>query len=238
MLSPDEVDGAGRLVRCEACGTAWLARHFGDETFGRRESHPRPAVRRQEPLIIEGEVVARRSAPAERPAPPRAVPPVEREAPSRPAAPPRAEVPQPGYRAPTNRRLAMVGATLCAGVALALAVPILTSLPGVAGLFADRGLSFRDISSSTMRRGVSDTIIVSAEIVNDGRRAADLPPVRITLTNDDGRAVYSWVVVPSVHSLGAGRSVQFRSALADPVPGARHAVLAFAGPEPQVVGMR
>ncbi len=209
LLSASEVGKVGRLVRCPACKTTWLARHFADDSYGGRKSPvPEPMVRR-EPVIIDAEVI----------------PPV------------RFTTASPGATgiaaaaALASRYRVAVGATalILMLVAVILLTPALSPLPRLSAMLSGmEGVALQGVSSRTVKLRGTDAILVEGEIVNRTGREMDVPAVRIAL-KQDGSEVYSWLLEPTVLRVAAGDKVGFRSAMASPRPGATQVALSLAG---------
>jgi hypothetical protein len=90
-----------------------------------------------------------------------------------------------------------------------------------------RGLAFRDV------RTVRDTVegkpvlVVEGEIEGVARRAADIPPLRFTVRDGSGTAIYAWNTTLEQTSLAAGGTTRFRARLAEPPVEARHVEVRF-----------
>ncbi len=221
LLSASEVSGAGRLVRCPACQTTWLARHFADDSYGGSGDRPRePAIRRQ-PRIIEGEII----------------PSVRFAAASSATA---SWAGAAATRSWTSRNGFAAGATVLVAmlVAVVLLTPAVSALPRLTGLFlADNGVVLEGVSSKTVKLRGTDAILVEGEIVNRSNREMEVPAVRIAL-KEEGSEVYTWMMEPTVLRLAAGQTVGFRSAMASPRPGAGQIALSLAERRQTGVGMR
>jgi predicted Zn finger-like uncharacterized protein len=209
-LADEEIGAAGRMVRCAACGTRWLARVLEEDPYARI-----PIVRRMTEADAAGEAlvidhVGKGFAP--RP---------------KPVAPP----PKAG-RSPRRwpKILAAVAGAVVAGVILR--GPIMAALPHARGLPAEVAmLEFKDVKSETVQLRGSDALLVEGTLVNRGASAVSLPAIRITLRSSAGDAVTSWLVEPAVDGLAPGASVGFRSALAAPPPDAARVTLNLAARE-------
>lgn len=226
-LSAADVGAEGRMARCESCGTAWLARHFPDDVLSRGKR----ALPRQT-LIIEGEIVRPRDRSAWATS--------GRQPPTVRGVLPR-EIPKPlvsGHARRKDRRLA--AAIVAGGVILVAVVttPILTALPGLAGLFADEPLAFAGVKSTFLRTHDQDAIVVEGELVNTTHHAVEVPAIRISLRDARSEEVFSWVVNPATAEVDAGAAIGFRSALASPAPGGDHVALSLAPRTGVAVGMR
>ena len=201
-LSETEIGAGGLMVRCEACGTRWLARRFADDPYRNPALQLQPLVPRRrrgvDALIIEHIPTSfakiaphRREAPAARPV------------------------------TAGRRGLKTFGAILGAiAVVMIFHAPIVAALPGLAsvqGLAGDVGqLKFQNVRSETVQLNGNSTLFVEGEILNTSAGEVRLPAVRVTLKSPDGRQVTSWLVEPSAAALAPGDTIGFRSALASP----------------------
>jgi hypothetical protein len=196
------------MIRCQRCGTNWLARQIAGDVYRAPPVIPRKPSPRRDPLIIEGELVltARpRSGPAKRYEAPPAV--IRRKAPPW----------------PLQRSLVVLVVGLVLIGAISATAPIVAALPGFSGIFAKAGgIAIERLHSKTIRGRSGDAILVEGELVNRAAETAPVPAIRISLRTSGADEVYSWAVEPAVASLAGGASVGFRSVLANPVPGAVH----------------
>jgi len=199
-----KVGPTGRLMRCERCGTTWLAREHPDDPYRRGRARALPP-----PTDVSDAIVIEHVGAAQAPKPP----------PWRPT---------PAKPAETGSfdlgRWQPLGAAFGGLLAFALlCVPLVGGLPQVAGagrLPADADqLAFQNVRSETIEHGGASALVVEGEIVNLSGRNVSLPAVRVSLRSADGAEVRSWLVEPSTGGLAGGGSVGFRSAvLASPVP--------------------
>jgi hypothetical protein len=117
-----------------------------------------------------------------------------------------------------DRRLKALG--IIFGVVAAFVVlraPIVAALPQATGLPTGVGLlEFQRVRSETVRLGTVNTLYIQGEVVNHSPQHVALPAVEITLRSPSGDAITSWQVELATDSLGAGRSIGFRSALTAP----------------------
>jgi predicted Zn finger-like uncharacterized protein len=205
-VAAGELGAAGRMIRCQRCGTNWLARQIAGDVYRTPPVIARKPSPRRDPLIIEGELVLT--------ARPRFGPTKRYEAP--PAVARRQAPPWPLQR---GLVVLVVGLVLIA--AISVTAPIVAALPGFSGIFARATrVAIEGLHSKAIRSG--EAILVEGELVNRSEETAAVPAVRISLRTSGADEVYSWVVEPAVMSLAAGASVGFRSVLANPVPGAVH----------------
>lgn len=211
VVSAREIGASGRLMTCSGCGTNWLARHCEGTFYGPEKMLAPPPLTARDPLIIEGEVVASpRTRPPPRPSPTRSVSP----------SPPRAKA---GRYA--------ISAAVALLIAVFLLVPAVSALPLFGGMFGDEGVTLRGITTKTIELRGTEAIFIEGEIVNGTDREVAVPAVRISL-HSGGDEVYSWLIEPSVLRVPAGGIVGFRSARANPAPGADDIALSLSARRP------
>jgi hypothetical protein len=203
------------MVRCDMCGTRWLARRFDDDPYAR------PALQRVLPASLRDvadAVVIEHIGPGFKRLPP----------------PHRREQPASVGRAPRDRRTFKIAGTIL-GALVAIVLfrsPIVAAFPVLNGLPAEvADLEFQKVRSETVHLGGLSTLFVEGEIANRSGNDVVLPAIRITLRSPAGGAVTSWLVEPSVTGLAAGRSIGFRSALASPPDDATQVTLNLAARE-------
>jgi predicted Zn finger-like uncharacterized protein len=207
---------SGRKVRCAKCGHVWF------------QEPPQP-----EPAEIEI---------APEPAPEPAQP--------APQAEPADAAPEQAYEElpPAIQRLPLDKIALGAGwVGLAAAVLVIgwsavsyrqdiatlwpqsSSLYSALGLKVNaRGIAFSDVSRRYETEDDQVVLAVSGDIVNVSRRELPVPPVQVTLTGTDARALYHWNFTPDATTLKPGAHVHFLTRLSNPPGAARHLQLQFA----------
>jgi hypothetical protein len=198
------------MVRCEQCGTQWLARNFAGDPFGRNGFSPTASRRAAEDAVIVEHI-----APAFRR---RAAEAAARTAAWRPLIDPT-----------LVKRLALIFSTFL--VLLALRAPLVAALPNLpGGLPADtENLQFAQVRSQTVELHGNSTLFVEGMIVNKSAADVALPAIRVTLRSADGAPMRSWLVEPAVAGLAPGRSIGFRSAVASPPVDATQVTLDLAG---------
>jgi predicted Zn finger-like uncharacterized protein len=115
-------------------------------------------------------------------------------------------------------------------------VPIVERYPDLAGLYEAIGLGvnvvgldFSDLATLKQLSGGNDVLTVSAQIVGRADRPVAVPPVVVSLLDEDGRAVYEWSVAPRVRDLMAGERATFDTRLSLPPSEAVRVRLSFAG---------
>ena len=168
-----------------------------------------PPLTARDPLIIEGEVVACRERPPPRPSPTRFPSRGRRRGAGRYAI-------SAGCR-PSHRRFPLV--------------PAVSALPLFGGIFGDEGVTLRGITTRTIGSAVPKSIFIEGEIVNGYGPRGAVPAVRVSL-HSGGDEVYSWLIEPSVLRVPAGGIVGFRSARANPAPGADDIALSLSARRP------
>jgi predicted Zn finger-like uncharacterized protein len=204
------VGPGGRMMRCEACGTRWLARVLEADPYERRPLQALAAADVvSEALVIEHVGSGFPRAPSPR----RLVPPSVKR-------------PARDWR-PLKVVVAVLGAVFAV---ILLRSPIMAALPGALPEKVAL-LEFQSVHSETVPIGGSSTLIVEGTIINRSDSDVDLPAIRVTLRSPAGATVSSWLVEPSVTGLAPGRSIGFRSALAEPPPGATQVTLDLAARE-------
>ena len=220
------VGSTGRMARCRACGTTWLARVIDEDPYQRK---PPATVERSDvadAIVIEHIGAGFKTEPKAQPR-------------KRPRLRPRASARPPIAGRRGALKIAGAGLALVVAVAV-LRIPFVAALPGLAGggLPQDAAqLEFQKVRSETVERRGLSTLFVEGEIVNRSDRDIALPAVRISLRSPDGVEVQSWLMEPSVDGLAAGRSIGFRSALASPPAVATQVTLKLAAREGHTIGL-
>jgi len=87
-----------------------------------------------------------------------------------------------------------------------------------------RGLVFANVMTVKEAQDGVQMLIVEGTIINDAKRAVEVPRLRFSIHNEKGHEIYSWTVLPDKTVLITGESLQFRSRLASP-PRESHQVL-------------
>ena len=217
------VGATGRMARCRACGTTWLARVIDEDPYERRALAAAGAGDVSEAVVIE-HIGAGFKPEAPRPHP-------------RPSARPRLAA----LVASDGGALKILAAGLAVVLAVAvLRIPFVAALPNLAppALPQDADqLEFQKVHSETVERQGAKALYVEGEIVNRSDRDIALPAVRISLRSPDGAEVQSWLMEPSIEGLAAGHSIGFRSAVASPSPVATQVTLKLAAREGHTIGL-
>ena len=86
-----------------------------------------------------------------------------------------------------------------------------------------RGLSFRNVRSSSEMHDGMPVLVVEGDIVNVTKTAVDVPRMRFAVRNDSGLEVYAWTAQPAQPTIATGQALPFRTRLASP-PGDTHDV--------------
>jgi hypothetical protein len=146
-----------------------------------------------------------------------------------------------------RKQLAVAGiagtATLCALGALAIALrePVVSVLPGVAGVYAavglapdpiGDGLEIRDVASTRERQGGEDVLTVRGIVTNVAGSVQALPPLRVSLWNASDEEVQFVTVSHGSGRLAPGERVDFEARILEPKPEARILRVGFTQPQP------
>jgi predicted Zn finger-like uncharacterized protein len=109
------------------------------------------------------------------------------------------------------------------GGALVLRDNLVRGVPDLAGLYSAvgininvLGLEFRDVNTLKFLRDGVVVMQISAMLENISSTQVPVPPVLVSLDDDQGRTLYSWRVTPSVSFMGKGEWVTFSTELAAP----------------------
>lgn len=193
-------------MRCRDCGTRWVARPYEGILPVSASADVSDAV-----VLDDATPVARREIAI---LSPRLVPGLA-----------------PGYRSGhigSRMKAAIVAVGALAAVGT-LWSPIVSALPEVARpAIGAEALEFRKVRSETVRQGGVRTLFVEGEIVNVSGGHVGVPAVVVTMLAENGAAIGSWQIELASGSLGAGRSLGFRSALAAPPEAAAQVTLSLA----------
>jgi len=111
---------------------------------------------------------------------------------------------------------------------------IVRLVPDLAGLYAAVGLrvnvvglEFSDISTVMSRRGDSQVVSVTAKIRAVAARRVAVPPVVVSLLDEQDTLLYQWSVIPRVADVQPGEAIEFAAELPSPPPGATQVKLGF-----------
>lgn len=234
---PSETLGArGRAVSCAHCGGTWRAKPIApddaetmfdadaeaelDAAFTEEERRQRPDVSGSNAKPLDGEA-AGPPQPATNGGRPRAIGDVQRKFLVRQAALRRS---LPLAKA---KRLIRVVA-LCALFALiaggiVFRTQVVRAFPDLAGAYQALGLGvnvvgleFRDVRTLVSLRDGAPVLRVDGEIQNVTARQVVVPPVRVTLLDGAGDALYEWSTVTEVRELLSGEVLEFTTQLVSP----------------------
>ena len=96
-------------------------------------------------------------------------------------------------------------------------------LPQTASLYAAiglpvnlRGLIFADVTTERETRDGVEVLLIQGTIVNDAKRAVEVPRLRFSVRYPSGYEVYSWTALPTRNVLLPGETLPFSSRLASP----------------------
>jgi hypothetical protein len=96
-------------------------------------------------------------------------------------------------------------------------------LPQTASLYAAiglpvnlRGLVFANVTTERETNDGVEVLVVQGTIVNNFKRAVEVPRLRFSVRYQGGYEVYSWTALPSRNVLLPGESLPFSSRLASP----------------------
>jgi hypothetical protein len=93
------------------------------------------------------------------------------------------------------------------------------------------GIEFDGVSYRRETDNGQSVLVVTGKLVNVSNRELPVPPVRITLTDDEQHELYHWNFRPPKPTLKPGESLAFLTRLTGPPPSARHFQLHFASQE-------
>jgi len=207
----------GRKVRCTKCGYVW------------HQLSPDPET---EPLLVSPTGSAALTA---TPAPSQAE---TAETVSMSAGPPRVRRRSWAERFGLLTGWAALVAMLCliGSAGFRFRQEIATLWPQSSSMFATfgvpvnaHGIAINDWSYRRETENGQPVMVVTGRLVNTSAHELPLPPVRVTLTDDDQRELYHWTFNPPLPTLRPGQSIGFSTRLTSPPLGARHLQLRFAG---------
>jgi hypothetical protein len=111
---------------------------------------------------------------------------------------------------------------------------IVRLLPQTASFYASIGLPvnlrdvvFQDIATTMEQHEGVPILVVEGNIVNDARKAVDVPRIKFAVRNASNQEIYSWTAVPPRGNLAPGEAVAFHSRLASPPPESRDVLVRF-----------
>ncbi|ODT71024.1 MAG: hypothetical protein ABS75_09830 [Pelagibacterium sp. SCN 63-23] len=125
---------------------------------------------------------------------------------------------------------ALLGGAYFARVSIVERYPDLAGLYEAVGLGVNVvGLDFTNLETLKTFSSGNDVLMVSAQIVGRNLVPIRVPPVVISLLDDEGQAVYEWSVMPRVSDLMVGERATFDTRLSLPPSEAVRVRLSFAG---------
>ena len=92
------------------------------------------------------------------------------------------------------------------------------------------GIELDDVNYRRVAENGQSVLSISGTLVNNSAREQRIPPVRITLTDDDQRELYNWSYRPPQPTLRPGERLKFLTRLAG-APSTRHLQLHLASEE-------
>lgn len=135
------------------------------------------------------------------------------------------------------RALRITAVVLLAGVlvgGVVLRTEIVRQLPQMAQLYAAVGLpvnvvglEFGPVKTLTSRRDGQPVLHVSGTIRNSAGRRVIIPPLVVTLLDEDGRYLYQWSMSTAVSDIEPGEAIEFATELKQPPDGAKQVRLRF-----------
>jgi len=237
-VSAESLGPAGRTVRCAKCSTAWFAdADSADDSLSEANGGTLAFTERE-----EGTPVAN---PADRIA--QVVANLKVDEPTVPdTAKPRLRIggtPVAKKRL-TPLRLAAVAAGLFLAALLLGRASVVRLFPETAALYAAvgldvnvRGLAFRDVDAVERVEAGVPILLVSGKIENVTGGVIDVPRLRLSVRNMEGRELYVWTVVPRRTRLVAGDILPFQAQLASPPAESRDISVRFLARHDAVTGI-
>lgn len=118
--------------------------------------------------------------------------------------------------------------------------PIVSAIPGTAGLYRGvgllgdelgAGLEIRDVRSARQRDGANEVLTIEGIVANVTDRPLDLPMVRVSLSDADGEELQFVTVPPELPALPPGETVSFEARISNPSAVVRRVKVKFAPPD-------
>lgn len=142
-------------------------------------------------------------------------------------------LPQARLRRGFRMAMAVMLMTLIGG-GIYLREPIVRSLPDLAGVYAAIGLpvnvtgiEFQDAETLRSQRNGVEVLGITANLVNVKGTQVPVPPVLVSLLNDEGATIFEWSVVPQAQMMQAGDWAEFSTQLTAPPEDAARLRLTF-----------
>jgi len=93
-----------------------------------------------------------------------------------------------------------------------------------------RGIEISDKNARFETENGQSVLLISGDLVNITSHELTVPPIRVSLSDDDRHELYHWSFASAVPTLGPGKRVTFQTRLPSPPLAARHIELRFAEP--------
>lgn len=127
----------------------------------------------------------------------------------------------------------LLGVTIVGG--LMFRTDIVRLLPDMAGVYSAiglpvnvNGLEFTGVETlRSMQNGV-DVMLVTGRVHNISGKQAGVPPIVVSILDEQGNSVYSWSVMPLARVLGPNEKIEFEARLNSAPAGAQAIRLGFA----------
>ncbi|MCR6672254.1 zinc-ribbon domain-containing protein [Devosia ginsengisoli] len=249
QVTYEAIGSAGRKVQCAHCRRDWQQQPLEKEEEATPEQKQAFAVMEEDGLdeVMSAEERAVAAEVAQRLE-------LERQAEALSAAKADAAILRRRQRAFTRRQTAMaadlplarlrrtlrIAGFVLLGAILLTAyfgrVQVVERFPAMAGVYGAVGLGvnvvgldFSNVSSLRTLRDGKEVLVVSAQIVGKLPEPVTVPPVVVTLVDEQGNGIYEWSVTPSVRDLMAGERATFDTQLTLPPGEAARVRLSFAG---------
>lgn len=101
-----------------------------------------------------------------------------------------------------------------------------------------RTLSFEAVELKNEQHDGAPVLAVQGNIVNESRRAVEVPRLKFAVRNVSGQEIYSWTAMPPRIVLPAREAVGFRSRLASPPPEGHDVLVRFLNRHDVITGVR
>lgn len=244
-LTPDSLGEAGRAVRCVNCHTVWHELPHAPTATVEPEAIDPTRIRPPLNDVIDiGAVQAGSSGSLEFLAEDDDLRETRSDLLADATTPPPISTPTSRFESPQfptpnfewfggrRRRLELsryaMPATICALILVFVCLiagrqQVVRFLPQTASLYAQlgmpvnlRGLAFANVKTTRDMQDGIPTIIVEGEIVATTGRHAEVPRLRLAVTDSNGKEIYAWTARPSRSLLPPGETLPFRAQLASP----------------------
>jgi hypothetical protein len=91
-----------------------------------------------------------------------------------------------------------------------------------------RGIEFEHVTYSRTSEDGRPVLAVTGELVNTSPRELSIPPILVTITDQNRQELYHWSYAPGAATLSPGQALNFLTRLPNPPEGARHIEVRFA----------